>query len=289
MEVIQTFPVIGQTQVRAPENFITDFRISPSTQESFSSQNATAENFAVTTGDTTGTGDRDTDNNPPATASPEIKPRKLSARAAADLKLVEAAKGGCQQSFEKLLNRYRHSVYCKMYSMVNNNLDAEDLTSEAFSKAFHKLPTYVPHHAFSTWLHRIAKNNCIDFIRKKRIQTLSIDEPVEKGSECDFSNNLKAEMLNPEERMVREQRQELVRLVVDKLDVKYRRMIELRYFKELAYDEIADKLSIPLGTVKAQLFRAKDLMYDLIIDTGAASYMEDTRRHAKMKITKAVA
>ena len=267
MEVIQTIPAIGQTQVRAPKNFTTDFRTSPNTQSSSSLQNVTTENFSVST--TTAKAVRDTDNNEPAAAKNPLKPRKLSVRANADLILVEAAKKGCQKSFEKLLSRHRQAVYIKMYGMVNNSLDAEDLTSEAFGKAFHKLPTYVPHHAFSTWLHRIAKNNCIDFIRKKKLPTLSIDEPVEKGSDCDFSNNLKAELLNPEERMEREQRHEMVRVAVDKLDVKYRRMIELRYYKELAYDEIADKLSIPLGTVKAQLFRAKDLMHDLMMGTGA--------------------
>jgi len=206
---------------------------------------------------------------------------RLTSRASEDLILVTAAKEGCEKSYEKLLNRYKHSVYRTMYGMVNNSEDAEDLTYEAFGKAFHKLPTYVPHHAFSTWLFRIAKNNCIDHILKKRLHTLSIDEPVEYGSECDFSNNLKAVMLNPEEEYIRDQKLQLVRFAVAKLGVKYRRMIELRYFDELSYEEIAAKLEIPLGTVKAQLFRAKDLMYDVIMKTGATAHLEDIRRHTK--------
>jgi len=206
---------------------------------------------------------------------------RLTNRAAEDLILVTAAKEGCQKSYEKLYFRYKHSVYRTMYGMVSNSEDAEDLTIEAFGKAFNKLPTYVPHHAFSTWLFRIAKNNCIDHIRKKRLHTLSIDEPVEYGSECDFSNNLKAIMLNPEEEYIRMQKLQLVRIVVSQLGIKYRRMIELRYFDEMSYEEIAKKLEIPLGTVKAQLFRAKDLMHDLIMQMGATAHMEDTRRHRK--------
>lgn len=211
----------------------------------------------------------------------------LTNRAAEDLKLVILAKEGCQKSYGKLLNRYKHSVYRTMYGMVNNTEDAEDLTFEAFGKAFNKLPTYVPHHAFSTWLFRIAKNNCIDHIRKKKLNTLSIDEPVEKGSECDFSNNLRAGALDPEQQIIRAQRLNLVRVLVSRLGDKYRKMIELRYYDELSYEEIATELEIPLGTVKAQLFRAKDLMYDLISEVGGHSYLENTKRRKKGR--KAVA
>ena len=88
-------------------------------------------------------------------------------------------------------------------------------------------------------------------------------------------------MLNPEEEYIRDQKLQLVRFAVAKLGVKYRRMIELRYFDELSYEEIAAKLEIPLGTVKAQLFRAKDLMYEVIMKTGATAHLEDIRRHTK--------
>lgn len=208
--------------------------------------------------------------------------KKLTHRAANDLKLVNSAKEGCQKSFSELHSRYHHSVYRTMYGMVNNSQDAEDLTSEAFGKAFNKLPTYVPHHAFSTWLFRIAKNNCIDHIRKKRIHTLSIDEPVEYGSECDFSNNLKAESRTPEQEMERNEKIGMIRWAIDQLPEKYRRMVTLRFDEEYSYEEIATELEIPLGTVKAQLFRAKDLLFN-VIKPVVKSYMEDTVRHSKKK------
>lgn len=212
--------------------------------------------------------------------------KQLTNRAADDLILVNSAKNGCQKSYSQLLHRYENSVYRTMYGMVNNSEDAQDLTQEAFGKAFNKLPTYVPHHAFSTWLFRIAKNNCIDHIRKKRLHTLSIDEPVEHGSECDFSNNLKAPARTPEQEVMRREKIEMVRQCVQKLGEKYKRMIELRFYEEYSYEEIASELGIPLGTVKAQLFRAKDLVFE-IMQPGAKSYMEDTVRHSKKKKAKA--
>lgn len=287
MELTQTFPVTGNVQSGRIENFLSDFSVRktnltsvPLTAKSFQVNNVSASISAKN-----GNAAKDADMPKPDAAKTPKK--KLTSRAAEDLKLIESAIGGCQKSYDKLFNRYRYSVYGKMYGMVKNHEDAEDLTHEAFGKAFHKLPSYVPNYAFSTWLHRIAKNNCIDHIRKKKLNTLSIDEPVEKDSACDFSNNLKAKALNPEEKMVREQRLQLVRGSVSQLTEKYRRMIVLRYFEEKSYDEIAEKLGMPLGTVKAQLFRAKDLMFELIMESGAASYIEDTRRRKGTK--KAVA
>ena len=89
-----------------------------------------------------------------------------------EFKLVESAISGNEQAYATLLNRYRTSVYHTMYKMVNNRDDADDLTIEAFGKAFKKLPTYAPHFAFSTWLFKIAINNCIDHIRKKRLKKI---------------------------------------------------------------------------------------------------------------------
>ena len=207
----------------------------------------------------------------------------FSVRAAKDLELVTAAKNGCQRSYSILLDRYKSPVYRTMYSMVKNSQDAEDLTIEAFGKAFVKLATYAPHSSFSTWLFTIAKNNCIDHIRKKRLFTLSIDEFVEAGSDLDFSSNLKSNMLDPEEIIIREQRLDLVRDLVNELGEKYRRMIELRYYEEYAYDEIALELNIPLGTVKAQLHRAKDLLYEKAQRPSAKAYLDRTQRKKRKK------
>lgn len=203
----------------------------------------------------------------------------LSPKASEDYQLVKAAIAGNQRAYGMLLDRYRASVYNHLYKMVRNADDAEDLTLEAFGKAFKKLETYAPHYAFSTWLFKIAVNNCIDHIRKKRLHFLSIDAPMESGGDKDFTSSIRTSARNPEEEVIRNQKLEMVRHQLTNLSTKYRLMIELRYYEELSYEEIANELEIPLGTVKAQLFRAKEMMYNLMQRPAAAAYLETTRRY----------
>lgn len=162
------------------------------------------------------------------------------------------------------MNRYRDSIYFMVLKMVHNRDDAEDLTIESFGKAFNRLEKYDPKYAFSTWLFKIATNNCIDFIRKKRLETTSIDDPITGDDGDEMSIDIKSEQLNPEEKYIKKQRGISVRGNIAKLDEKYKTLIELRYYQELSYEEIAQELDIPLGTVKAQLFRAKELLFKLM-------------------------
>ena len=213
----------------------------------------------------------------------------LSPRAQEDYELVQRAITGDQQAYAILMNRYRNSIFHMMLKMVNNREDADDLTLEAFGKAFNKLPSYAPRYAFSTWLFKIAINNCIDYIRKKRLHLLSIDDPIEPNGSHDFSSNIRSEALDPEERFIRQQRVKLMRRMLGKLSIKYRLMIELRFFEELSYDEIAKELDIPLGTVKAQLFRAKEILFNLLQTPNAKAYLDDTRRKSRSKKKKKTA
>lgn len=192
--------------------------------------------------------------------------QNLSERAIEDFILVrKAVETNDQNAYTELMSRYRDTIFHTMFKMVRNRDDADDLTMEAFSKAFRKLDSYAPSFAFSTWLFKIATNNCIDFIRKQRLKTTSIDEPKESGGlDKEFSGSLRTNLLDPEERFMREQRQDLMRQLMNRLSDKYRQMIELRYFEELSYQEIADQLQMPIGTVKAQLFRAKELLQEIL-------------------------
>lgn len=186
-----------------------------------------------------------------------------------DLSLVEMAKNGDNKAYERLLKKYRKSVYYMLLKMVNNADDAEDLTQEAFAKAFNSLHKFDPKYAFSTWLFRIATNNCIDFIRKKRVQTISIDNPYESDEGDTMSFDIRDPDLNPNEVMLKNQRKEYIQMAVDKLPDKYKILVELRYFQELSYEEVAEELELPLGTVKAQLFRARELLNQEL------SYLQD--------------
>ena len=214
----------------------------------------------------------------------------LSKKAQKDYELVLAAIYGDQSAYATLMNRYRYSVYHQLYGMVKDRNDAEDLTLEAFGKAFNKLSSYEPRFAFSTWLFKIAINNCIDHIRKKRLVTLSIDDTILPDSDASFARNIKDSKRNPEEDIIRSQKIDLMRQAVNTLNPKYRTMIEMRYFEELSYNEIAEELNIPLGTVKAQLFRAKEMLHSILSAPGAKAYFDlEDKKSKETKLAKAVA
>lgn len=192
----------------------------------------------------------------------EVNPN-FSSNAKNDFNLVARAKAGDDKAYGEILHRYKDSIYFMALKMVNNKDDANDLMIETFGKAFENLDKYKPDYAFSTWLYRIATNNCIDFIRKKRLKLVSIDNVESDDEGTNNSNNpmqIKSDALNPEEASIKKQRIEQLKNIIEDLPNRYRVLIKLRYFEERSYDEIAEELDIPLGTVKAQLFRARDLL-----------------------------
>jgi RNA polymerase sigma factor (sigma-70 family) len=189
----------------------------------------------------------------------------LSDKAVYDYSLVRKALDlGDQKAYAELMQRYRDSVYFMLLKMVNNKDDADDLTIEAFGKAFKRLSQYTPNFAFSTWLFKIATNNCIDHIRKKKNNTFSIDKPFQDDEGGEMTMDLRSEQPDPEEKVMKKQKVMLMREVVEKLKPRYKMLIEMRYFEELSYEEIAEKLELPLGTVKAQLFRAREFLQNIL-------------------------
>jgi RNA polymerase sigma-70 factor (ECF subfamily) len=190
----------------------------------------------------------------------------LSDKARKDFELVQAALTGDENAFARLLGRYKDAIYFMLLKMVNNKSDAEDLTLEAFGKAFKNLHQYSPNYAFSTWLFKIASNNCIDFLRKRKGVTISIANNNE-NNDADSPVKLRSRDPDPEEKLIRKQKAILMRRVVRKLKPRYQTLVEYRYFREMSYEEIASELSLPLGTVKAQLFRAREMLFKLIETT----------------------
>jgi RNA polymerase sigma factor (sigma-70 family) len=196
----------------------------------------------------------------------ESKGLNLSEKALQDYDLVQKAIKGDEKAFARLLSRYKDTIYFMLLKMLNNRSDAEDLTLEAFGKAFKNLHQYSPTYAFSTWLFKIASNNCIDFLRKKKGVTISLENDSEQ-IEISETARLKSKDFNPEERLIRKQKAILLRNVVRRLKPHYQTLVELRYFRELSYEEISKELNLPLGTVKAQLFRARQMLFKLIEST----------------------
>ena len=190
---------------------------------------------------------------------------ELSEKAKGDLLLVDEAKKGNEKAFASLMDRYRDSIYFMLLKMVNNSSDAEDLTIEAFGKAFRNLDSYAPKFAFSTWLFKIATNNCVDFIRKKQLSPTPFDH-LQDNLET-ITVNIQSDLPDPEESLINHQKIAALKDVVNQLKPRYKSLIELRYYKEYSYEEISSELKLPIGTVKAQLFRAKTLLYNILIKT----------------------
>lgn len=197
----------------------------------------------------------------------EVSPN-LSDKAQHDFMLVQKAREGDQKAYAELLGRYRDAIYFMLLKMVNNPSDAEDLTIEAFGKAFKNIGQYTPNFAFSTWLFKIATNNCIDFIRKKRAATISLDQSNDDPNTTTVT--IQSDTPDPEAHMINSQKVKLLREVVNKLKPRYRTLVELRYFKEYSYEEISQELELPIGTVKAQLFRARELLFNILKSTSSS-------------------
>lgn len=175
-----------------------------------------------------------------------------------------------QLAYAALLNKYNKSLYFTVLKIVNNRDDAEDITMHAFSKAFSNLDAYDHKFAFTTWLFKIGTNAAIDFLRKKRLETTSLDknfnsEDSESGG-TNFSHYIADDNPDPEEEMILAQRSDMLGELIGQLPQKYKELLLLRYFEELKYEEIAERLSLPVGTVKVRLSRAKDLLAEIVSD-----------------------
>ena len=192
----------------------------------------------------------------------EVKQDNLSSKARLDVELVQQAVCGDQKAYAELMERYRDAIYFMLLKMINNSADAEDLTIEAFGKAFKNIKQYTSNFAFSTWLFKIASNNAIDFMRKKKLDNVSIDDTLRDSDAVPI--NIRSEQPTPEESLISEQKIMMLRSVVAKLKPRYRKLVELRYFYEYSYEEISSEMGLPIGTVKAQLFRARELLQNVL-------------------------
>jgi len=176
-----------------------------------------------------------------------------------DSELINKAKNGDAKAYEGLLKKYKNSVYNLVYRMVRDVQEAEDLTQEAFIKAFNSLASFNEEYAFSTWLYKIATNNCIDFFRKRKLQTYSLDKPIQyKDSE--IQHEIPDPDLNPEKSILARERSSMIQEAIETLPEKYYTAIVLRHNDEKSYEEIAEILELPLGTVKARIFRAREML-----------------------------
>ncbi len=196
-------------------------------------------------------------------AEPAIKPPSPSSLE--DRSLVEAALRGERKAFQQLMDKYREPIYHHIYRMVRDKQEVADLVQESFIKAFDSLDTYSSTFAFSTWLYKIATNHTIDYLRRKRLPTFSIDQPLET-KDGDLEYEVPDTTYRPDRHIVDDQRRQLIQEAIDFLPPKYNRVIVMRHQQEKSYEEIASELDLPLGTVKAHIFRAREMLYKYLRD-----------------------
>ncbi|MEX1010423.1 MAG: sigma-70 family RNA polymerase sigma factor [Balneolaceae bacterium] len=195
-----------------------------------------------------------------------VQRKNASRSSVEDEKLLERAAAGDESASARLVEKYRKSLIFHIRGMVKEAEEVEDLVQESFVKVFENLANYNPEYAFSTWLYRIATNHTIDFLRRKKLQTFSIDRshPGSEGDEATIQ--LPAGGEEADRHVIKKERRRMVREAIAALPEKYRQVIELRHMEELSYDEISDQLDMPLGTVKAHIFRARELLYKSMKD-----------------------
>jgi len=162
--------------------------------------------------------------------------------------------------FEELVKRFQNRIYnfILRYCSGSNEL-AQDLAQEVFVKAYFALSQFKPERKFSTWIFTLARNHTIDESRKKKLKYTSLDEPVLEAT-------VASKLANPHQELEQKDKEQVMKKAINKLDKPYREVIILFYLQQFSYQEIADILKKPLGTIKSQLNRAKDALKIILLE-----------------------
>jgi RNA polymerase sigma-70 factor (ECF subfamily) len=184
----------------------------------------------------------------------------LTATALTDHELVALAQKGSEKAYRELLGRYQRPVFSLVYRMLRDREQAEDLAQETFVRVFNNIGRYDPKYKFSSWIFKIATNLTIDHIRKKEVATVSIDGSryAVTSDEIEASTiTVASDDENPEELLEAKELGESIEGAIGALRPEYRTAILLRHVEGREYQEIADIMSLPLGTVKTFIHRAR--------------------------------
>ena len=193
--------------------------------------------------------------------------------------IVRKVLGGDANAFETLVLEYEKNVYNIALRMTGNSEDAADMTQEAFIKAYNSLQSFRGDSKFSVWLYRIVSNVCLDFLRSKNRRptvSLSVEDDDGEDAQLDVADESQSPELLPDRKLTRDS----VRRGLDSLPPDYRQILLLREIQGLSYDEIAQALSLEVGTVKSRIFRARKRLCTFLIDDGNIS---DFSSSGKMK------
>jgi len=176
-----------------------------------------------------------------------------------ETEVIKRALSGDQEAYSRILRSYRDAVFGLVYRMIRDREEANDITQETFIRAFKSLRYYRPKYALSTWLFRIATNRCIDHLRKRKIRTVSLDQGMETKT-GELRREIPDTSTRPDEIFFQKRRMISIERAIDSLPLKYREVILLKHKEDRSYEEIAQILNLPLGTVKVRIFRARELL-----------------------------
>ena len=178
--------------------------------------------------------------------------------------LIEESRKGNVDAFEELIKGYKKSAYNIALRVMRNAEDAEDASQEALIKIFKNISSFNMESTFKVWMYRIVVNTCIDFKRRKNVNTLSIDETIDLGSGREIQREIPDESNNPDALIERNYNTQLVNDAINMLEDDFKTIIILRDIKGFTYDEISQILSCNLGTVKSRLSRARKRLKELL-------------------------
>ena len=184
-----------------------------------------------------------------------------------DLKIIEACLLGNTNMFSRLIDEYKSMVYNLAYRMSNNSQEAEDISQEAFLRAFQSLARFNPNYKFSTWLYQVTLNIIRDRFKKKKVNYSSLDAPKNQNdNDKEYFYQPVDSKQNPEEALAQQEKDRFLQKAIFSLPLKYREIVVLRYLKDFSYIEIASILKIPPGTVKIRLYRAREQLGKILKD-----------------------
>ncbi|MCX8131345.1 MAG: sigma-70 family RNA polymerase sigma factor [Clostridia bacterium] len=164
-----------------------------------------------------------------------------------DLELVQKCLSGEQEVFSEIVTRYKKLIYSVVYNMISDKQEVNDISQEVFIRIYKSLDKYNPEYKFSTWAVKIATNLCLDILRKKKVDSVSIDEVIDISSSVD----------TPETRYIKKEKSEIIRQAIAELPDKYRVPILLFHQNGLSYEEITEILKEPMTIIKNRLYRAR--------------------------------
>jgi RNA polymerase sigma factor (sigma-70 family) len=176
-----------------------------------------------------------------------------------DLKLIQRALHGEQAAYLKLMKKYKSTINHVLFRVVQDPDEVDDITQEVFINAFKALKNFKKEYSFFSWIYKIALNKGIDYLRKKKIRTFSLDKPLD-SEDSDYRYEIPDSTYEPDKTIIAKERAAFIQEAINKLPAKYKKVIIMRHQEEKDYGEIAEELKLPIGTVKVHIFRAREML-----------------------------